>query len=124
VDHAKPAMLAWQEQLKQRGLLTAFLSNMGDNVLANIEREFAWIHRFDVLVGSFQLHMAKPDPAIYLHTLNELDVEPAEMLFLDDKIENIEAARALGIQAILFSTVERLRSDLIAHGFDAELPLP
>jgi FMN phosphatase YigB (HAD superfamily) len=46
------------------------------------------------------------------------------MLFLDDKIENIEAARALGIQAILFSTVERLRSDLIAHGFDAELPLP
>jgi len=119
-----PAMLAWQEQLKQRGLLTAILSNMGDNVLANIEREFAWIHRFDVLVWSFQLHMAKPDPAIYLHTLNELDVEPAEMLFLDDKIENIEAARALGIQAILFSTVERLRSDLIAHGFDAELPLP
>jgi putative hydrolase of the HAD superfamily len=117
-------MLAWQEQLKQRGLLTAILSNMGDNVLANIEREFAWIHRFDVLVWSFQLHMAKPDPAIYLHTLNELDVEPAEMLFLDDKIENIEAARALGIQAILFSTVERLRSDLIAHGFDAELPLP
>jgi len=119
-----PAMLAWQEQLKQRGLLTAILSNMGDNVLANIEREFAWIHRFDVLVWSFQLHMAKPDPAIYLHTLNELDVEPAEMLFLDDKIENIEAARALGIQAILFSTVVRLRSDLIAHGFDAELPLP
>jgi putative hydrolase of the HAD superfamily len=119
-----PAMLAWQEQLKQRGLLTAILSNMGDNVLANIEREFAWIHRFDVLVWSFQLHMAKPDPAIYLHTLKELGVEPAEMLFLDDKIENIEAARALGIQAILFSTVVRLRSDLIAHGFDAELPLP
>ena len=118
-----PAMLAWQEQLKQRGLLTAILSNMGDNVLANIEREFDWIHRFDVLVWSFQLHLAKPDPAIYRHTLNELGVEPAEMLFLDDRIENIEAARALGIQAILFSTVERLRSDLIAHGFDAELPI-
>jgi putative hydrolase of the HAD superfamily len=119
-----PAMLAWQLQLKQRGLLTGILSNMGDNVLANIKREFAWIHRFDALVWSFQLHMAKPDPAIYRYTLNELGTEPAETLFLDDKIENIDAARALGIQALQFSTVERLRSDLIAGGFDAELPLP
>lgn len=119
-----PAMLAWQQQLKERNLLTAILSNMGDNVLANIEREFAWIHRFDALVWSFQLHLAKPDPAIYRHALNQLGVEPAQALFLDDKIENIEAARELGIHAIQFSTVERLRSDLIAHGFDAELPLP
>ena len=66
-----PAMLAWQQQLKQRGLLTAILSNMGDNVLANIEREFDWIHRFDVLVWSFQLRMAKPDPAIYRHVLEQ-----------------------------------------------------
>jgi putative hydrolase of the HAD superfamily len=119
-----PVMLAWHEQLKQHGLLTGILSNMGDNVLANIEREFGWIHRFDALVWSFQLHIAKPDPAIYRHTLNELGVEPAQMLFLDDRTENIEAAQALGIRAIQFSTVERLRSDLIAQGFDAELPLP
>ena len=64
-----PAMLAWQLQLKQRGLLTAILSNMGDNVLASIEREFDWLPRFDVLVWSYQLHMAKPDPAIYRHAL-------------------------------------------------------
>ena len=119
-----PAMLAWQEQLKQSSLLTGILSNMGDNVLANIEREFSWIHRFDALVWSFQLHLAKPDPAIYRYALHELGVQPAQTLFLDDRIENIDAARALGIQAIQFSTVERLRSDLIAQGFDAELPLP
>src|ERR1019366_9229932 len=47
-----PATLAWQTQLKQRGLLTAILSNIGDNVLASVEREFDWIHRFDVLVWS------------------------------------------------------------------------
>ena len=35
-----PAMLAWQQQLKERGIHTAILSNMGDTVLANIEREF------------------------------------------------------------------------------------
>jgi putative hydrolase of the HAD superfamily len=119
-----PAMVAWQEQLKQHGLLTAILSNMGDNVLANIEREFTWIQRFDVLVWSFQLHMAKPDPAIYSHTLAKLGTKPEETLFLDDKLVNIEAARALGMKAIQFSTAEKLRDDLIEQGFNAELPLP
>ena len=119
-----PAMLAWQLALKQRGLLTAILSNMGDNVLASVEREFDWIHRFDALVWSFQLRMAKPAPAIYLRALEELGVRPAEALFLDDKPINVDAASALGIQAILFSTVERLRADLIAAGLDSTLPLP
>jgi putative hydrolase of the HAD superfamily len=119
-----PAMLAWQLQLKQRGLLTAILSNMGDNVLASVEREFNWIHRFDALVWSFQLHMAKPAPAIYLRALQELGVRPEEALFLDDKPVNVEAASALGIQAIQFFTVERLRADLIAAGLDSTLPLP
>ena len=119
-----PAMLAWQLALKRRGLLTAILSNMGDNVLASVEQEFDWIHRFDALVWSFQLHMAKPARAIYLRTLHELGVRPEEALFLDDKLVNVEAASALGIQAIQFSTVERLRADLIAARLDSVLPLP
>jgi len=119
-----PAMLAWQLQLKQRGLLTAILSNMGDNVLDNMKREVAWLPRFDVQVWSYQLHMAKPDPAIYLHTLKELGTQPGETLFLDDRQVNVAAAQALGIKAIEFSTVECLRADLIAQGFSAELPLP
>ncbi|MGA2168869.1 MAG: HAD family phosphatase [Terracidiphilus sp.] len=119
-----PAMLAWQLRLKQRGILTAILSNMGDNVLANIEREFDWIHRFDVLAWSFQLRMAKPDPAIYRHVLRELGTRPGETLFLDDKPVNIQTAQALGMKAIEFSTVERLRADMIAAGLDSMLPLP
>jgi putative hydrolase of the HAD superfamily len=119
-----PAMVAWQLALKQRGLLTAILSNMGDNVLASVERAFDWIHRFDVLVWSYQLGVAKPDQAIYLHTLAKLGIQPEETLFIDDKLENIEAARALGMVAMQFSTVERLRQDLIATGLVTELPLP
>ena len=119
-----PAMLAWQLQLKQRGLLTAILSNMGDNVLENMKREFDWLPRFDVLVWSFQLRMAKPDPAIYRHVLKELGTRPEETLFLDDRLVNVEAAQALGMVAIQFSTVDRLRDDLIAGGLDRELPLP
>jgi HAD superfamily hydrolase (TIGR01509 family) len=117
-------MLAWQLKLKQRGIRTAILSNMGDNVLANMEREFDWLGRFDVLVWSYKLGMAKPEPAIYQHVLKELGVEPGETLFLDDKMVNVEAARALGVRAMQFSTVEKLRRDLIAAGLNAELPLP
>jgi putative hydrolase of the HAD superfamily len=119
-----PAMLAWQLELKRQGIVTAILSNMGDNVLANMEREFDWLGRFDVLVWSYQLRMAKPEPAIYRHVLKELGVRPEETLFVDDKRVNVEAARALGIQAIEFTTVEKLREDLVAEGLDGELPLP
>ena len=117
-----PAMLAWQQQLKQHGLLTAILSNMGDSVLENIQREFDWLPRFDVLIWSFQHNLAKPDPAIYHLALQKLGTIPEETLFIDDKQVNIDAARALGMPSILFSTVERLRSDLVAAGFN--LPLP
>jgi putative hydrolase of the HAD superfamily len=119
-----PAMVAWQFALKERGIKTAILSNMGDNVLANMERTFDWLARFDVLVWSYQLRMAKPDPAIYLHTLQELGVEPGETLFIDDRPVNVEAAQALGMRGIVFSDVDHLRADLIADGLDRELPLP
>ncbi len=119
-----PAMLVWQLEIKKRGLLTGILSNMGDNVLDNMKRTFDWLPRFDVLVWSYQLLMAKPDPAIYRHLLKELGTRPEETLFLDDRSVNVEAARVLGMKALEFSTVERLREDLIAQGFDAELPLP
>jgi putative hydrolase of the HAD superfamily len=119
-----PQMLAWQAALKQRGILTAILSNMGDNVLENMKREFDWLTRFDVLVWSYQLRMAKPEPAIYQHVLKELNTRPEETLFLDDRPVNIEAALALGMKAIQFSNVENLRADLIETGLDAELPLP
>ena len=119
-----PAMLAWQQQLKQRGIRTAILSNMGDTVLANMEREFDWLPSFDVLIWSFQHKLAKPDPAIYLLTLDQLATEPQETLFIDDRQVNIDAARALGIVSILFSTIEKLREDLIAAGLNKDLPLP
>ena len=119
-----PSMLAWQQQLRQHGIRTAILSNMGDTVLANIEREFDWLGRFDVLIWSFQHKMAKPDPAIYTLTLERLGTRAEETLFIDDKRPNIDAARALGLVSIQFSSVERLREDLIAAGFDRDLPLP
>jgi putative hydrolase of the HAD superfamily len=117
-------MLAWQDALKARGFLTAILSNIGDTVQQAMERELKWLSRFDVLVWSYQLRMAKPDPVIYRHTLGKLGTQPEETLFIDDRKENVEAAIALGIKALVFTTVDQLRADLIAENFDKELPLP
>ena len=119
-----PAMVKWQQRLKEHGLRTAILSNMGDSVLESVLGAFAWIQNFDVLVWSFELGLAKPDPAIYLETLERLGTEPEETLFVDDKRANVETARALGLRAIEFTTVEKLRQELVAEGLDGELPLP
>jgi putative hydrolase of the HAD superfamily len=119
-----PPMLAWQGALKARGFLTAILSNIGDTTQQAMERELKWLTRFDVLVWSYQLRMAKPDPAIYPYTLDKLGTWPGETLFIDDRQENVEAAIVLGMKALVFTTVDQLRADLVAQSFDKELPLP
>lgn len=116
--------LAWHKQLKAHGLKTGILSNMGDSVLEVILEKFAWIEDFDVLIWSYQHRLIKPDPAIYELLLDRLGTAPEETLFLDDKLENIEGARRLGIRGFQFSTVDQLRQDLISSGMDAWLPLP
>lgn len=50
---------------------------------------------------SYQVRKRKPEPEIFLQVLEENDFDPAEMLFFDDRVENIEAAAALGIQTFL-----------------------
>jgi putative hydrolase of the HAD superfamily len=119
-----PPMLAWQGTLKAHGLVTAILSNVGDTTQQAMERGLDWLSRFDVLVWSYQLRMAKPDPAIYRYTLEKLALEPAETLFIDDRQVNVEAATALGMNALIFTTVDQLRADLIAQSLNEELPLP
>lgn len=119
-----PAMLAWQRKLKRAGVLTAILSNMGDSVLENVEREFDWLRSFDALIWSYQLGVAKPDPAIYRHALKQLGVAAGEALFIDDKPANVEAARALGMAALVYTTLTQLRYDLLDQGFSPGLPLP
>ena len=119
-----PPMLAWAEALRARGVRTAILSNIGDTVLRAMEREFDWLKRFDVLVWSYQLQMAKPDRAIYRYTLEKLGTRPEETLFIDDRQVNVEAAAALGIKAMVFTTAANLRADLITAGLNSDIPLP
>ena len=56
--------------------------------------------------------MVKPDPRIYQLILERLEVQPAEALFVDDYPRNIDAALALGMAAVRFTSTKVLKSDL------------
>jgi len=74
---------------------------------------------FEVVFCSGDEGMIKPDPAAFKLTLERLGVEPGEAVFIDDTPENVEAARKLGIQGIIFTTVAALKDDLTKFlGFD------
>ena len=61
---------------------------------------------FDIFVNSALQGVRKPDPKIYLITCTKLKVEPAECLFMDDTLENIETAIKLGMQTIWWNKEE------------------
>jgi putative hydrolase of the HAD superfamily len=117
-------MLAWARSLAEAGLRIAILSNMGEETLSYMRQEFAWLGDFHHHTWSCELGIAKPDPAIYTYTCEKLGVTPTETLFLDDKMENVEAARRIGLNALQFRNIEQLRHDLASHGWLDDLPVP
>jgi putative hydrolase of the HAD superfamily len=117
-------MLAWAAALQQAGILTAILSNMVPEVLRYMRQEFAWLADFAHQTYSCELHIAKPDPAIFTWTCGRLGVRPDEALFIDDRLINVQAAEQLGLHAILFRGIDQLRADLADRNLLAELPEP
>ncbi len=67
---------------------------------------------FDVVIGSGDEGVMKPDPRIYHLALARLGVQPPQAVFVDDFIENIYAARNLGIHGIHFQNRAQARSEL------------
>jgi putative hydrolase of the HAD superfamily len=117
-------MLAWVYAVQDAGFRIGILSNMGEDLLKYMRQEFGWLGRFDHHTWSCELNIAKPDPAIYVHTCDKLGVKPEEALFVDDKSENIAAAESVGLEAILFTTVDSLRAELDRRGLLSVLPVP
>lgn len=58
---------------------------------------------FDGAVVSADIHIVKPDIRIYEHLLKTYKLNPAECLFIDDRADNVEGAKAAGINAIQFN---------------------
>jgi len=87
---------------RARGGRTAFLSNGVPEAMARIRAERPLERWFDVVVVSFEVGVAKPDPDIYRICLSRLGVLPEQALFVDDRVDNIEAAARLGIETLHF----------------------
>jgi putative hydrolase of the HAD superfamily len=67
---------------------------------------------FHVVFCSGDEGIVKPDPRAFAQTLERLEVKPEEAIFIDDTPEHVDAARALGLRAVVFTTAERLEEDL------------
>jgi putative hydrolase of the HAD superfamily len=96
------AMIAWAAALQRAGVRTGVLSNLGDAMEAGILARFEWLRAFTHHTFSHRLGIAKPDAAIYRHAAEGLRVKPEEILFVDDREENVEGARAAGMLAIQY----------------------
>jgi putative hydrolase of the HAD superfamily len=116
-SHLDQGMLDWVSQLRAKGIKTGLLSNMPRDLVAYLRANCEWMENFVFKTFSSEVRMIKPDPAIYEHTLHGLGVSASESLFVDDREINIQAARALGIHAIQFSSIAQLKDDLEAMGF-------
>jgi epoxide hydrolase-like predicted phosphatase len=88
------------------------LSNAPDKLDTWLDQEWGIKDLFDAIVYSAKAGMVKPDPSIFHLILDQLDVTPSESLFIDDYPRNIDAALALGMQAIRFTSTEALRDEL------------
>jgi len=107
--HANEPMLGLMRELRDRGHRMAILTN---NVR---EWEDLWRSKlpldeiFELIVDSAWVGMRKPDPKIYLLTIERLGdgLGPNQCLFVDDNELNVEAARELGMTAVHFHSNEQ-----------------
>ncbi len=112
---ANPFMFDLVKELRQEGYQAVLLSNI-DERLGKLIREFGYYDAFDTCFLSYELGYEKPDVRIYLHVLARLELEPADLLFIDDRLDNIESARSLGIDSIHFISLEQLKLELSKRG--------
>ncbi|MBS2532102.1 HAD family phosphatase [Catenulispora sp. NF23] len=107
-------LAAYWSARRAEGYQTAIISN---SFVGAREREEE-AHRFseltDLIVYSHEVGVMKPDPAIYELCLDRLGMRPQETVFVDDFEPNCEAARALGMAAVLFKDTAQAVRDLDA----------
>jgi putative hydrolase of the HAD superfamily len=114
-------MIEWAASLQRAGIKTGILSNLGDVMETGIRARFAWLAEFTHHTFSHRLGIAKPDLAIYLHAAEGLDVPIDEILFIDDKEENIAGAQTAGMVAVQYDSHDSFVQALRQLGLDALL---
>jgi 2-haloacid dehalogenase len=105
-------------ELHAAGIPQWGLTNWSHELWPNAPRRFGFLDELlDGVVVSGTEGVAKPDPAIFAITAERVGLPTERLVFVDDKQLNVEAARATGMDGIVFTDAETLRRDLRDRGF-------
>ena len=107
----EPGSIDILHALHAGGTRLALLSNAGFD-FGDAFRFAPFSQYFEQVFVSAELGLLKPDPEIYRHVARELGIEPAEMVFVDNKLANVEGAESIGVTGHHFTGVEGLRAFL------------
>jgi len=111
---------ALMEDVKKAGYTLGILSNIPHDFLAWARKTLPVFSLPQVGLFSCELNLVKPEQAIYQELLSMLGargvVSGGEVVFFDDKIENIKGAESLGINALLWKDAESARRELLSLG--------
>lgn len=102
--HLTPLLQTWDfvHELKSRGVPIYLLSN-APQYFADHADIYEIMQEFDGVLFSGPVKLAKPDPAIYQLFFKTFDLNPKECFFLDDRIDNINAAKACGMDGMVYT---------------------
>lgn len=113
-DHLDEELVRFLGELRPR-YKTAILSNAWPGAREMFNERFDLGTAADLFVISSEEGVAKPDPRIYHITLERLGVSPHEAIFVDDFIENVEGAQAVGMAGVLFRSTGQVMVDVRRH---------
>ncbi len=111
----------WATLLHREGFPLTLLSNMPLELSRHVTKSFPSLSTFEYLIYSCDYGSIKPELAIYRSCLELLKAAPQHILYLDDRAENVEAAARLGINSVLFDTVEKTAARIESQ-FDIPAP--
>ena len=109
-------------ELRARGIRLYVLSNMEAETFPRRLETYPFLGWFDGYVISGLEGVGKPDERIFRRLLERFDLEAARTLFVDDSAANVDAARNVGMQALLFESPEQLRKRLTIERLLESLP--
>ena len=108
-------MIGWAETLKEHGFGTAIISNMSEPTYQALMVHQPWMRHFDATVISGIIGINKPDRRIFTHAIGLMQLDAAEILFLDDLSHNVAGARSAGMHSLVFSNTHTLSEELQAY---------
>ncbi|MBS6196331.1 MAG: HAD family phosphatase [Clostridiales bacterium] len=103
LDYAVP----WVKELKERGYRLYILSNYAEDTFQRTKCKMGFLPYMDGVVFSYQCKLVKPEPEIYRYLCDTYQLIPSESVFLDDRADNIEAAKEAGLYGIQFFGYEQ-----------------